>query len=321
MNKLNTILVTGGAGFIGSHLIDKLLDMGKEVICIDNFDPFYGIKLKKTNIRTHLTNPNYTMYEEDIRNISQIDEIFKKTKPGIVIHLAAKAGVRPSVEDPKEYSEVNINGSLNILECCVKYEVKKFINGSSSSVYGLNKIVPFNETHPLNKIASPYAATKLAVEGLCHTFNNIYKLPIINLRFFTVYGPRQRPDLAIRKFMHKMLNNEPISIYGNGETSRDYTYVDDIVNGIINSINYEKSSYEIFNLGNSSPIELLDLVNSIENSLGIKANIQFEKAQKGDVPTTYADISKSINKLHYSPQTPLKNGLDEMASWMKNNIN
>jgi len=321
MNKLNTILVTGGAGFIGSHLIDKLLDMGKEVICIDNFDPFYDIKLKKTNIRTHLTNPNYTMYEEDIRNISQIDEIFKKTKPDIVIHLAAKAGVRPSVEDPKEYSEVNINGSLNILECCVKYEVKKFINGSSSSVYGLNKIVPFKETHPLNKIASPYAATKLAVEGLCHTFNNIYKLPIINLRFFTVYGPRQRPDLAIRKFMHKMLNNEPISIYGNGETSRDYTYVDDIVNGIISSINYEKSSYEIFNLGNSSPIELLDLVNSIENSLGIKANIQFEKAQKGDVPTTYADISKSINKLHYSPQTPLKNGLDEMALWIKNNIN
>ena len=319
MNKLNTILVTGGAGFIGSHLIDKLLDMGKEVICIDNFDPFYDIELKKRNIRTHLTNTNYTLYEEDIRNISQIDEIFKNTKPDIVIHLAAKAGVRPSVENPKEYNDVNINGSLNILQACVKHNVNKFINGSSSSVYGLNKNIPFKESDPLNLIASPYAATKLAVEGLCHTFNNIYQLPIINLRFFTVYGPRQRPDLAIRKFMTMILNEEPISIYGDGNSSRDYTFVKDIIDGIINALEYNETKYEVFNLGNSSPIKLINLVSEIEIALNRKAKLIFEPIQKGDVPTTFADIQKSKLKLKYSPKTEIKKGLLEMAEWVIKN--
>ena len=319
MKKPEKILVTGGAGFIGSHLIDRLLELGNKVICIDNFDPFYNIELKKRNIRTHLTNPDYTLYEEDIRNISQIDKIFENTKPDIVIHLAAKAGVRPSVENPKEYNDVNINGSLNILQACVKHNVNKLINGSSSSVYGLNKNIPFKESDSLNLIASPYAAAKLSVEGLCHTFNNIYQLPIINLRFFTVYGQRQRPALAIMKFMTMILNEEPISIYGDGNSSRDYTFVKDIINGIINALKYNETKYEVFNLGNSSPIKLIDLVREIEIALNKKATLIFEPIQKGDVPTTFADIQKSKLKLKYNPKTEIKKGLLEMAEWVIKN--
>jgi UDP-glucuronate 4-epimerase len=315
--KKNKILVTGGAGFIGSHLIDKLLDEDYKVCCIDSFDSFYDVNEKRDNVNTHLNYKNYQLHEGNIENKAFIIDVFSKFKPDIVVHLAAKAGVRPSVENPFSYEQTNIVGTLNILEVCVKYKVKKFVNGSSSSVYGLNESIPFKESDPLNLIASPYAATKLASEAFCHTFHNIYKLPIINLRFFTVYGPRQRPDLAIRKFMTKILNNEPIEIYGDGSTSRDYTYVEDIVFGVIKAINYYEKEYDTFNLGNSTPIKLIDLVRKIEIALNKKAKLEYKPIQKGDVPVTYADISKSENRLGYSPKTNLDQGLKNMADWIK----
>lgn len=315
MNK-QKILVTGGAGFIGSHLVDALLDYGHHVICLDSFDDFYPIFYKEENIKEHHTSQNYLLIKGDISNKNFIIKIFHEIQPEIVIHLAARAGVRPSVENPISYENTNIKGTINLLEAAVKHGVKKFINGSSSSVYGLNRSIPFRESDPLNQIASPYAASKLAAEAFCHTFNNIYKLPIINLRFFTVYGPRQRPDLAIRKFMTRILNNESISIYGDGETSRDYTYVQDIVSGILKAIEYKDKDYEIFNLGNSSPIKLIDLVRKIETAIGKEAIIKFEPIQKGDVPITFADITKSKKQLGYAPNTSLDAGLKIMANWL-----
>ena len=311
------ILVTGGAGFIGSHLTDKLLNEDYKVCCIDSFDSFYDVNEKRNNVRVHLNNNNYQLFEGNIENKDFISNVFSKFQPEIVVHLAAKAGVRPSVENPYTYEQTNIIGTLNILEVCVRNKVKKFVNGSFSSVYGLNDNILFKESDPLNRIASPYAATKLASEAFCHTFHNIYKLPIINLRFFTVYGPRQRPDLAIRKFMTKILNNEPIEIYGDGSTSRDYTYVEDIVFGITKAINYNEKDYDTFNLGNSAPIKLIDLVRKIEKAVNKKAKLEYKTIQKGDVPVTYADISKSENRLGYSPKTILDQGLKNMADWIK----
>ena len=310
------ILVTGGAGFIGSHLVDALLNYGHNVICLDSFDNFYPILFKEDNISEHLKSKNYELIKGDISDEDFIIKTFDKIQPEIVIHLAAKAGVRPSVENPISYENTNIKGTLNLLEASVKNGVKKFINGSSSSVYGLNESIPFKESDSLNLIASPYAATKLATEAFCHTFHNIYKLPIINLRFFTVYGPRQRPDLAIRKFMTRILHNEPIPIYGDGGTSRDYTYVKDIVSGILKAIEYKDKDYDIFNLGNSSPIKLIDLVRKIEKAIGKEAIIKFEPMQKGDVPITYADVSKSKKLLGYDPHTNLDDGLSAMAKWL-----
>ena len=320
MNK-QKILVTGGAGFIGSHLVDALLDYGHHVICLDSFDDFYPIFCKEENIKEHLTSKNYLLIKGDISNKNFIIKTFHEIKPEIVIHLAARAGVRPSVENPINYENTNIKGTINLLEAAVKHGVKKFINGSSSSVYGLNRSIPFRESDPLNQIASPYAASKLAAEAFCHTFNNIYKLPIINLRFFTVYGPRQRPDLAIRKFMIRILNNESISIYGDGGTSRDYTYVEDVVSGILKAVEYKDKDYDIFNLGNSSPIKLIDLVRKIEKAIGKEAIIKFEPIQKGDVPITFADITKSRKQLGYAPNTSLDEGLKIMANWLLDNQN
>lgn len=320
MNK-QKILVTGGAGFIGSHLVDALLDYGHHVICLDSFDDFYPIFCKEENIKEHLTSKNYLLIKGDISNKNFIIKTFHEIQPEIVIHLAARAGVRPSVENPINYENTNIKGTINLLDASVKHGVKKFINGSSSSVYGLNRSIPFRESDPLNQIASPYAASKLASEAFCHTFNNIYKLPIINLRFFTVYGPRQRPDLAIRKFMIRILNNESISIYGDGETSRDYTYVEDVVSGILKAVEYKDKDYDIFNLGNSSPIKLIDLVRKIEKAIGKEAIIKFEPIQKGDVPITFADITKSRKQLGYAPNTSLDEGLKIMANWLLDNQN
>lgn len=318
MNKQN-ILVTGGAGFIGSHLIDRLLNESHNVCCVDSFDPFYDVNEKRNNVNTHLNYTNYQLYEGNIENKAFINDVFSKFQPDLVVHLAAKAGVRPSVENPYSYEQTNIIGTLNILETCVTHKIKKFINGSSSSVYGLNESIPFKESDSLNLIASPYAATKLASEAFCHTFHNIYKIPIINLRFFTVYGPRQRPDLAIRKFMTKILNNEPIEIYGDGSTSRDYTYVEDIVFGITKAINYNEKEYDTFNLGNSAPIKLIDLVRKIEIAVNKKAKLEYKPIQKGDVPITYADVSKSMKQLGYNPKTSLVQGLAIMANWLKKN--
>jgi UDP-glucuronate 4-epimerase len=310
------VLVTGGAGFIGSHLVDSLLEEGFQVIVIDNFDPFYDRKIKEMNISNHFQYSNYRLIDADIRDEEHIDSIFKKWKPEVVVHLAAKAGVRPSVQDPSSYVEVNIKGTTNILNSSVKYGVQKVVFGSSSSVYGLNEKVPFSETDSTLQPASPYGATKVAGEALCKSYSNCYNLPIVALRFFTVYGPRQRPDLAIHKFMSKIINNEPITLFGDGSTSRDYTFVSDIVAGIRAAIEINIDGYEVFNLGNDQPIKLIDLVQAIEETLNKKAIIEWLPPQIGDVPKTWADLSKSRTILGYSPKTSIYDGLKEFKYWM-----
>ncbi|WMJ16346.1 SDR family NAD(P)-dependent oxidoreductase [Geobacillus proteiniphilus] len=310
------VLVTGGAGFIGSHLVDSLLADGHNVIVVDNFDPFYDRSIKEKNIEKHLQSENYTLFEKDIRDREAIDKIFNRYKPEVVVHLAAKAGVRPSVENPNEYVEVNINGTVNLLDASVKYKVKKFIFASSSSVYGLNEKVPFSEDDPILNQASPYGATKAAGESLCRSYSNCYGLPIVALRFFTVYGPRQRPDLAIHKFAKKILNNEPITLFGDGSTCRDYTYIDDIIYGIRASIDYCLKGYEVFNLGNDRPIQLLDLVKNLEKVLGKNANIQWLPEQTGDVPRTWASVEKSKKLLGYEPKVDIMTGLANFVSWI-----
>lgn len=310
------LLVTGGAGFIGSHLVDSLLQDRYKVVAIDNFDPFYDRSVKKANMKSHMASHDYTFAEVDIRRRDEVDRVFARYQPELVVHLAAKAGVRPSVEDPLAYADVNVTGTMNILDAAVKYGVKKVIFASSSSVYGLNDKVPFSEADPILQPASPYGATKVAGEALCNSYSNCYDLPIVALRFFTVYGPRQRPDLAIHKFMRQILNGERITLYGDGTTSRDYTYIDDIVSGIRRAMAYDGKGYDVFNLGNDQPTELLDLVHTIEDVLGQKARIDWLPMQTGDVPRTWADLTKSEDVLGYRPQTSLPDGLAKFKAWM-----
>jgi UDP-glucuronate 4-epimerase len=314
------VLVTGGAGFIGSHLVDSLLVDGNDVVIIDNFDPFYDQSIKEQNIEKHLKYSSYRLIKVDIRNRESVFNIFEEYQPEVVVHLAAKAGVRPSLEDPMNYVEVNINGTVNLLDASVKNGVKKFIFASSSSVYGLNEKVPFSEDDPILNQASPYGATKASGEALCRSYNNCFNLPIIALRFFTVYGPSQRPDLAIHKFARKILNNKPIQLYGNGSTSRDYTYVDDIVSGIRSSIEYHTTGYEVFNLGNDRPTQLIDLVRNLERVLGTDAKIQWLPEQVGDVPRTWANINKSRQLLRYEPKVDIITGLGLFALWINNKL-
>lgn len=314
---MQRVLVTGGAGFIGSHLVDSLLADHYEVLVIDNFDPFYERYIKEQNILSHTKNAHYRLIEADIRDRESVFRIFSEWQPEIVVHLAAKAGVRPSVQDPQMYAEVNINGTMHVLDAAVKVGVKKFIFGSSSSVYGLNEKVPFSEEDPLLKPASPYGATKLAGEAICNSYSNCYGLPIVALRFFTVYGPRQRPDLAIHKFTRKILNGEAIPLYGDGTSSRDYTYVSDIVSGIRKAMDYPLTGYEVFNLGNDQPITLLQLVHAIEEVTGRKAQIEWLPPQVGDVPRTWADLKKARAILQYEPQITLQDGLNHFIQWMR----
>ncbi|MFC3773508.1 SDR family NAD(P)-dependent oxidoreductase [Paenibacillus sp. GCM10012303] len=310
------MLVTGGAGFIGSHLVDSLLAEGHEVLVIDNFDPFYARSIKEQNISQQLESSRYQLVEADIRNREKVFEIFESYAPEAVIHLAAKAGVRPSLEDPLQYVEVNINGTINVLDASVKVKAGKFVFASSSSVYGLNEKVPFSEEDPILNQASPYGATKAAGEALCRSYSNCYGLPIVALRFFTVYGPRQRPDLAIHKFARKMLRDEAITLYGDGSTSRDYTYVDDTVAGIKAAIHYKVEEYEVFNLGNDRPTRLLELVKALEDAVGKAPSIEWLPEQVGDVPRTWADIDKAKARLHYEPKKDIHSGLRAFADWM-----
>lgn len=314
--KYEKIMVTGGAGFIGSHLVDKLLDAGCEVLCLDDFNEYYDPALKWQNVQQHLANPAYRLVEGDIRD-KEAKELIKEWMPEVIVHLAARAGVRPSLSQAELYQTTNVAGTLNLLEAAREAGVKKFIFGSSSSVYGLNKKVPFSETDPLLKPASPYAATKIAGEALCHTYANLYDFSVVALRFFTVYGPRQRPDLAIRKFTERMLQGEEIVLFGDGSSARDYTYVDDIIRGVIAAIEYEGDKYEIFNLGNSSPVRLKDLVAAIEKVLGVEAKIRRTGDQPGDVPITYADITRSKEKLGYNPSVSLEEGLEIFVQWLR----
>jgi len=312
------ILVTGAAGFIGSHLCEKLIAKNK-VVGLDNFCDFYDPKIKFDNIKECLNNKNFILHEADIRNKEQLNEIFTKYDFEVIIHLAAMAGVRPSIKDPQLYSEVNIDGTVNLLEECKKNKIKNFIFASSSSVYGNNKKVPFSENDNVDFPISPYAATKKAGELICHTYHHLEKISIVCLRFFTVYGSRQRPDLAIHKFARKILNNETIPVFGDGSTQRDYTYIDDIIDGIVKSIDYVQSGnhFEIFNLGESQTITLNEMISTIEKTLNIEARKEWLPMQPGDVLLTFADISKSKNILGYDPKTKFQDGVEKFIKWLK----
>lgn len=317
---MKTYLITGGAGFIGSSLADSLLKENNKIVVVDNFCDYYNPELKEENVRDNLNNPNYKLYRIDIRDKDNLDKVFIENKIDCVIHLAAMAGVRPSIENPILYQEVNCLGTQNILECMKKNNVNKLVMASSSSVYGNCKEVPFKETFVVDYAISPYAATKKANEVMTHVYHKLNDINVIMLRFFTVFGPRQRPDLAINKFTRLMLNDEEIPMYGDGNTSRDYTYIGDIVDGIERSIKYveeNKDVYEIINLGNSSPISLKEMINIIGEVLNKTPNIKQLPMQPGDVDRTYADISKAQKLLGYNPKTTFKKGIENFAEWYK----
>ena len=314
-NKIK-ILVTGGAGFIGSHLIEKLLEEGYEVICLDNFNDYYNPQIKRNNIKPFLREIHFNLVEADIRDKDALKEIFEKYKFQKVIHLAAQAGVRLSLKQPNLYVDVNVNGTLNLLELSREYKIKNFIFGSSSSVYGATKEIPFSEEGKLKPI-SPYGVSKRAGELLCSTYNHLYNLSFTIFRFFTVYGPRQRPDMAIHKFTKLIDEGKEIYLYGDGETSRDYTYISDIVEGIMSALNKD-FNYEIFNLGNSNPTNLSHLISLIEKNLGKSAKIKYLPEQPGDPSITFADISKSKRMLNYNPKTKMEEGVKNFIEWYKN---
>lgn len=303
-----TILITGAAGFIGSHTSEKLLGLGHHVIGLDNFDAFYEASIKKTNISGASQNSNFTFYEGDIRDKQFLDGIFQSNNIEIVIHLAAKAGVRPSVLDPALYHDVNVNGTRCLLEAVSLNKNIKFIFASSSSVYGESNKVPFHEADKLDTPVSPYAATKVLGEELCKEFGDRFQVDYTILRFFSVYGPRQRPDMGIARFFHQLIHDLPITIFGDGSTLRDYTFIEDIVDGIISCIHLNEVG-KIINLGNSEPIVLKDLISAMENVSSKKGQLQYLKRKEGDVFQTYADISNARKLLGYHPKTDLETGL------------
>lgn len=312
-------LITGGAGFIGSHLADKLLNMGHNVVVVDNFNDYYDVNIKEKNIQANLSNPNYVLYRADIEDKDKIAQIFAEHKFDAVIHLAARAGVRPSLERPMDYVKTNILGTVNILECMRVHNVKKLVIASSSSVYGNCQEKEFAEDLKVTEPISPYAATKSACEQLCYTWHYLYGINVVALRFFTVYGPRQRPDLAIHKFAKKIEDGEPIQMYGDGTTLRDYTYIDDILNGICAAINYDKTGYEIINLGGGEPITLKRMIETIENAMGKKAIIEQKPMQPGDVDKTVCDWRKANKLLGYVPGTTFEDGIKKFVEWRKKN--
>lgn len=313
-----SILVTGGAGFIGSHLVDRLLNEGVwHVTVIDDFNDFYSPAIKRSNISAHLRNEHYDLIEADIRNYERLAEVFAARKFDVIVHLAARAGVRPSLAEPKLYAETNINGTLNLLELAREHGIKQFVFGSSSSVYGENKKVPFAEDDPVSHPISPYAATKAAGELICHTYSHLYDIRTVCLRFFTVYGARQRPDLAIHKFSRLISEGHAIQVFGDGSTRRDYTYIDDIIQGVRSAVDYDGSLHEIFNLGESQTVTLAELIELIERSLDMRAVIDRQPLQPGDVPTTYADITKSRQLLGYSPTTKIHEGIPKFVEWFR----
>lgn len=314
-------LVTGCAGFIGSYVTEALLAQGKAVVGIDNFCDFYNPQIKRQNIANALQNKHFVLKKTDIRNKEDLQQIFKEYRPKLVIHLAAMAGVRPSIEQPELYNEVNITGTLNILEAMKAFEVNKLVFASSSSVYGNNKKVPFAETDNVDKAISPYASTKKAAEVIAHTYHYLYGIDMMLLRFFTVYGERQRPDLAIHKFTKMISEGKPIPFYGDGTSRRDYTYIEDIVNGVLMSLNYvenHENIYEILNIGESRTISLKEMVETIEKALNKKAIIDQQPMQPGDVTQTYADITKAKQLIGYEPKTDFEEGIAHFVTWYQN---
>lgn len=310
------VLVTGAAGFIGSHLCERLLLEGCHLVGLDNFDEFYDPQIKRDNITSCLNDKGFELVEGDIREIDCVEGIFGKGRIDVVVHMAAKAGVRPSLENPRGYADVNVNGTVALLEAAKRYGTKKFIFASSSSVYGNNKKIPFCETDCVDFPVSVYAATKKAGELICHTYSDLYDIDITCLRLFTVYGPRQRPDLAIHKFVRLIESGKAIPVYGDGSMRRDFTYIDDVINGVVAAIERCKG-YEIYNLGESRPVRLDELISEIEKVLGKKAVIERLPLQPGDVIQTYADLSKAKERLGYEPSTKLSVGLVRFVEWLK----
>jgi UDP-glucuronate 4-epimerase len=321
MGLSKRILITGGAGFIGSHLVDRLLESNVEhVTVVDDFNDFYNPDIKRANIHHQQDNSRYNLVEADIRDAKALEQSLANAQFDCIVHLAARAGVRPSLAQPLLYNETNVNGTLNLLEFARQHGIKQFVFGSSSSVYGINAKVPFSEDDPIRQPISPYAATKGAGELLCHTYSHLYGIRCICLRFFTVYGPRQRPDLAIHKFARLISEGKPIPVFGDGTTRRDYTYIDDIVDGIVAAMNYDQSDYEVINLGESRTVELRELIALLEKELDAHAVIDRQPPQPGDVPQTFADITKARKLLGYNPQTQIEDGVRRFVDWFRGNV-
>ena len=309
------VLVTGGAGFIGSHLSEKLLAAGHRVSILDDFNDFYDPQIKRANIEAIAGDA--AIHHVDLRDAEAVRRVLLGEKFDTIAHLAARAGVRPSIQNPWLYYETNVHGTLNLLEAARAEGVKRFIFASSSSVYGLSKTVPFSEDQHLAQTISPYAATKIAGEFLCSTYSHLCGMRVVVLRFFTVYGPRQRPDLAIHHFARRIAAGQPIDQFGDGTTRRDYTYIDDIIQGVMASFDYHGPLFDIFNLGESETIKLKDLIAAIERELDTKAKINLLPDQPGDVPLTCADISKARRLLGYNPTTPFSKGLPRFIEWFR----
>lgn len=308
------ILVTGGAGFIGSHLSERLLCEGHSVTILDDLNNFYPRAVKEANLEEVGRHGPFAFYYGDISDEARVRQVFEESRPDAVVHLAARAGVRPSLEQPLLYGQVNVQGTITLLEACRRQGVRKFVFASSSSIYGIANRVPFREDDAVNMPVSPYAATKIAGEKIAFTYSHLYGLKVVCLRFFTVFGPRQRPDLAIRKFAAMIDRGQRIPVFGDGSSGRDYTFVADTVQGIMGALAYD-CAFDVFNLGNSAPVKLIDLVRTIEAALGKKAEIEWLPDQPGDVPITCADISKAQKLLGYNPQTSFREGIDRFLSW------
>ena len=308
------ILVTGGAGFIGSHVVDALLANGDAVTVLDNFDPFYDRRIKERNIAAHRTHPRWRLIEADVRDADALGRLPAGSFDAIV-HLAALGGVRRSIETPLTYQDVNLRGTHNVLEAARRLKVPHLVFASSSSVYGVNPRVPWHEDDSVLQPISPYASTKVSGELLGHVYSHLYGIRFLALRVFTVYGPRQRPDLAIHKFANLIAGGRPVPVYGDGSTRRDYTYVGDLVTGIEAALRYDRSRYEVINLGNNATVTLLEMIRALEGALGMRATIDWQPEQSGDVPQTWASVAKAHDLLGYEPRTTFTEGIRRFAEW------
>lgn len=312
-----TILVTGGAGFIGSHLVERLLNEGYRVVCVDSFDDYYSPKIKRSNISHLIGHEHLHLVEADIRDMRAMMDVFEQYRPSRIVHLAALAGVQPSLKRPLDYDSINVTGTWVLLEVCRQFGVEQFIFGSSSSVYGTSK-APFKEDDPAVEPISPYGATKRMGEILCYTYHHLYGIPVTSLRFFTIYGPRQRPDLAIHKFARRIMLGLPVPIYGDGSSLRDYTYIDDIIDGIIASLE-RIFPFEIINLGCGRPVVLMDVVRLLESGLNRKAILDFQPMPPSEPPLTHADITKARELLGYEPKVQIEWGIERFIEWFLEN--
>lgn len=321
MKSEQPILVTGAAGFIGSHLVDRLLSDGRRVVGLDNFCDFYDPGIKRSNIESALGQPGFELIEGDIRDREGVTRVFAAHEPGVVFHLAAMAGVRPSIERPDLYTQVNLDGTVNLLDAAVLHKTPGFVFASSSSVYGNCPTAPFSEDARVDNPISPYAATKKAGELIAHTYWHLHQLPVVCVRFFTVYGPRQRPDLAINKFLRLVLEGKPIPMYGDGTTSRDYTFISDIVGGLLAAMERSNPApgqgFGIYNLGSDQPVSLTQLIETVEQVTGSQVEITKQPMQPGDVNRTWADLTRSKADLGYQAKVGLRDGIEQQWRWLQ----